>query len=191
MVPSIDSVGQQGTDRSVAIATSVPETNSVSNVAGSRLAPGTTVAGYRSRPSSAAADGRGLPRRGGGLGRKVALKVLAPELAQDERFRERFLRESRLAASLDHPHIVPIFQAGEENGVLFLAMRYVEGTDLAKLVAEEGALDPERRSRSSSRSPRRWTRPTRRARPPRREAVQHPHRRGRRAASTATSPTSA
>jgi YVTN family beta-propeller protein len=79
-----------------------------------------------------------------GLGRKVALKVIAPELAQDERFRERFLRESRIAASLDHPHIVPIFKAGDEDGALFLAMRYVEGTDLAKLLAEEGALDPRR-----------------------------------------------
>ena len=78
------------------------------------------------------------------LGRKVALKVIAPELAQDSRFRERFLRESRMAASLDHPHIVPIFQAGEEDGALFLAMRYVEGTDLGKLLAEGGALAPAR-----------------------------------------------
>jgi YVTN family beta-propeller protein len=78
------------------------------------------------------------------LGRTVALKVLAPEFADNERFRERFLRESRLAASLDHPHIVPIFEAGEAEGVLFLAMRYVEGTDLARLVAEEGPLDSER-----------------------------------------------
>ena len=50
------------------------------------------------------------------LGRKVALKVIAPELAQDARFRERFLSESRLAASLDHPHIIPIYDAGEEDG---------------------------------------------------------------------------
>ena len=78
------------------------------------------------------------------LGRTVALKVLAPEFANNERFRERFLRESKLAASLDHPHIVPIFQAGEAEGVLFLAMRYVEGTDLARLVADEGPLDPGR-----------------------------------------------
>ena len=78
------------------------------------------------------------------LGRKVALKVIAPELAEDSRFRERFLRESRIAASLDHPHIVPIFKAGDEDGALYLAMRYVEGTDLAKLLREEGALDPRR-----------------------------------------------
>ncbi|MBA2460690.1 MAG: protein kinase, partial [Actinobacteria bacterium] len=78
------------------------------------------------------------------LGRKVALKVIASELAEDHRFRERFLRESRIAASLDHPHIVPIFQAGDEDGVLFLAMRYVEGIDLAKLVSREGALEPAR-----------------------------------------------
>jgi serine/threonine-protein kinase len=78
------------------------------------------------------------------LGRTVALKVLAPELAGNTRFRERFLRESRLAASLDHPHIVPIFQAGDADGVLFLAMRYVEGTDLARLIADEGPLATER-----------------------------------------------
>jgi streptogramin lyase/predicted Ser/Thr protein kinase len=79
-----------------------------------------------------------------GLGRNVALKVIAPELAQDERFRERFLRESRIAASLDHPHVIPIYQAGDEDGLLFLAMRYVEGSDLAKVVAEDGALEPRR-----------------------------------------------
>ncbi len=78
------------------------------------------------------------------LGRKVALKVIAPELAEDSRFRERFLRESRIAASLDHPHIVPIFKAGDDDGALFLAMRYVEGTDLAKLLREGGAMAPRR-----------------------------------------------
>ena len=61
------------------------------------------------------------------LQRRVALKVLLPELARDERFRERFLRESRLAAALEHPHIVPIYAVGESDGVLFLAMRYVGG----------------------------------------------------------------
>jgi YVTN family beta-propeller protein len=116
----------------------------VSNVAGV-LVPGTAVAGYRVE-ALIGRGGMGAVYRASeeGLGRNVALKVIAPELAQDERFRERFLRESRIAASLDHPHVIPIYQAGEEDGVLFLAMRYVEGSDLAKLVAEEGALEPRR-----------------------------------------------
>ena len=78
------------------------------------------------------------------LGRKVALKLLAPELAEDDRFRERFLRESQLAASIDHSNVIPIYEAGEADGLLFIAMRYVEGTDLKKLLAEEGKLDPAR-----------------------------------------------
>jgi YVTN family beta-propeller protein len=117
----------------------------VSYVAGTALATGTTVAGYRIE-ALIGRGGMGAVYRASeeGLGRKVALKVIAPELAQDERFRERFLRESRIAASLDHPHVIPIYQAGDEDGLLFLAMRYVEGYDLAKLVAEEGALEPRR-----------------------------------------------
>ena len=123
----------------------MPDTCVVSNVAGSTLQPGTTVAGYRVE-ALIGRGGMGAVYRAEeeGLGRKVALKVIAPELASDERFRERFLRESRIAASLDHPHVIPIYQAGDEDGLLFLAMRYVEGTDLAKLVAEEGALEPKR-----------------------------------------------
>src|SRR5262245_36156144 len=78
------------------------------------------------------------------LGRRVALKLLAPELASNEKFRERFLRESTIAASIDHPNIVPIYDADEEDGVLFLAMRYVEGTDLRGLIVSEGRLDPVR-----------------------------------------------
>jgi len=78
------------------------------------------------------------------LGRKLALKLLAPALAEDERFRERFLRESQMAASLDHPNIVPIYAAGEMDGQLYLAMRYVEGNDLRQLLAREGRLEPGR-----------------------------------------------
>jgi YVTN family beta-propeller protein len=78
------------------------------------------------------------------LERMVALKLLAPELAEDENFRERFLRESRLAASLDHPNIVPVFDAGEVEGRLYIAMRYVEGQDLGRLLDEQGPLDPAR-----------------------------------------------
>jgi serine/threonine protein kinase len=78
------------------------------------------------------------------LGRRVALKLLAPELADDAGFRERFLRESRLAASIDHPNVIPIYEAGETQGVLFIAMRYVEGSDLKALLASEGQLEPVR-----------------------------------------------
>jgi streptogramin lyase/predicted Ser/Thr protein kinase len=77
------------------------------------------------------------------LERKVALKLLATEWAEDERFRARFLRESRLAASLDHPNVIPIYEAGETDGLLCIAMRYVDGTDLKRLLRLEGALDAE------------------------------------------------
>ena len=106
---------------------------------------GSELAGYRIE-ALIGRGGMGAVYRAqeAGLERKVALKVIAPELAQDARFRDRFLRESQIAASLDHPHVIPIYQAGEKEGVLYLAMRYVEGTDLAKLVAQEGALEPKR-----------------------------------------------
>jgi predicted Ser/Thr protein kinase len=81
------------------------------------------------------------------LGRKVALKLLAPELGHDEAFRERFLRESRLAASLDHPNVIPIYDANEIDGVLYLAMRYVNGPSLQSLVRERGPLSPGETSR--------------------------------------------
>ncbi|WP_327044905.1 protein kinase [Microbispora sp. NBC_01189] len=74
------------------------------------------------------------------LGRAVALKVLAPQLAQDDRFRDRFVRESRLVASIDHPNIIPVYEAGERDELLFIAMRYVEGSDMRKLVQSEGPL---------------------------------------------------
>ena len=77
--------------------------------------------------------------------RKVALKLLATNLAEDEAFRERFVRESDAAASLDHPNIIPIYGAGEVDGLLYIAMRYVEGTDLRRLLDEQGPLDPLRR----------------------------------------------
>jgi YVTN family beta-propeller protein len=78
------------------------------------------------------------------LGRKVALKLLAPDMAEDERFRERFVRESRMAAGLEHPNIVPIYEAGEADGVLFIAMRYIRGTDLKATIRSDGALAPAR-----------------------------------------------
>ncbi|WP_030461300.1 serine/threonine-protein kinase [Kitasatospora sp. NRRL B-11411] len=74
------------------------------------------------------------------LGRTVAVKLLAPELARNETFRQRFVRESHVAASLDHPNIVPVYDAGEVEGVLYLAMRYVRGRDLRALLDREGPL---------------------------------------------------
>jgi streptogramin lyase/predicted Ser/Thr protein kinase len=77
------------------------------------------------------------------LQRRVALKLLAPRLAEDDAFRDRFLQESQLAASLDHPNVVPIYAAGEGGDELYIAMRYVEGRDLKELL-REGSLDKER-----------------------------------------------
>ncbi|MBP2702577.1 protein kinase [Microbispora sp. RL4-1S] len=74
------------------------------------------------------------------LGRPVALKILAPQLAHDDRFRDRFVRESRLVASIDHPNIIPIYEAGERDDLLFIAMRYVDGSDMRKLVRSTGPL---------------------------------------------------
>jgi serine/threonine-protein kinase len=76
------------------------------------------------------------------LDRTVALKLLAPELARNDTFRKRFAHESRVAAAIDHPHIVPVFEAGETEGVLYIAMRYVPGQDLRALLDREGALPP-------------------------------------------------
>ncbi len=81
------------------------------------------------------------------LGRKVALKVVAPQIAREPKFRERFLRESRTAGSLDHPNVVPIYDAGEADGVLYIAMRFVDGVDLASLIARDGRLEPPRTAR--------------------------------------------
>jgi hypothetical protein len=77
-------------------------------------------------------------------GGHVALKLLTPELSVDERFRQRFMREAELAASLDHPHVVPILSFGEEDGRLYLAMAHVQGTDLRELLGREGPLEPTR-----------------------------------------------
>src|SRR4051812_20563451 len=78
------------------------------------------------------------------LDRAVALKLIAPQLAEDPSFRERFVRESRLAASIDHPNVIPIYYTGEHEGALYIAMRYVEGSDLRTLVRAAGRLDAPR-----------------------------------------------
>ncbi|MGZ8630764.1 MAG: serine/threonine-protein kinase [Actinomycetota bacterium] len=76
-----------------------------------------------------------------GLKRRVALKLLAATLSENESFRDRFLRESELAASIDHPNIIPIYEAGTADDLLFIAMRYVEGHDLNERL-QRGWLDP-------------------------------------------------
>ena len=78
------------------------------------------------------------------LDRWVALKILAPEIASDGSFRQRFISESRAAAAVDHPHIIPVFEAGEAGGVLFIAMRYVGGGDVRTLFRRLGPLDAAR-----------------------------------------------
>jgi len=82
--------------------------------------------------------------RDGQLGRPVALKIMAPSVASDAAFRRRFVRESKAAAAVDDPHIIPVFEAGESAGALFIAMRYVAGGDVRSLVAREGPLSVDR-----------------------------------------------
>jgi len=84
------------------------------------------------------------------LDRQVALKVLSPRLAEDDAFRQRFIRESRAAAGVDHPHIIPVFEAGNADGVLFIAMRYVSGGDVRSLIQAEGTLSTARASAIAS-----------------------------------------
>jgi serine/threonine-protein kinase len=79
-----------------------------------------------------------------GLGRLVALKILAPALALDSAFRSRFIAESRAAAAVDDPYIIPVYEADEADGVLFIAMRFVQGGDLRQMLEREGALPPDR-----------------------------------------------
>jgi serine/threonine protein kinase len=78
------------------------------------------------------------------LDRPVALKVVNPEIGEDEQFRTRFTREMRIAAQLEHPNIVPVHEAGDIDGLLFIAMRYVEGEDLRSLLRRDGALGVDR-----------------------------------------------
>ena len=78
----------------------------------------------------------------GPSGERVALKILKPEAAGDERFRRRFVREAELAGALRHPHIVPFVDAGEDDGTLYLATRLVEGSDLRELLRRQGRLEP-------------------------------------------------
>jgi hypothetical protein len=109
------------------------------------LVPGSQVAGYLLE-SQIGAGGMAVVFRARDerLSRMVALKVLAPGLAADDAFRQRFIRESRAAAAVDDPHIIPVYEAGEAGGVLFIAMRLVVGGDLRSVMLREGPLARER-----------------------------------------------
>ncbi len=109
------------------------------------LVPGQRFAGCRIE-AVAGRGGMGVVYRATqlALSRRVALKVVAPEGVADRDFTERFGREVRMAASIDHPNIVPVYGAGEEAGRLYLVMRYVDGTDLHKLVRRAGRIEPSR-----------------------------------------------
>src|SRR5436190_3871126 len=113
-----------------------------------QLAPGTEFGRYRIE-SIAGQGGMGVVYRATqlGLDRAVALKLITPEFAHDEEFRERFKRESKLAASIEHPNVIPVYEAGEQDGALFLAMRFVEGSDLKSLLNREGRIEPVRAAR--------------------------------------------
>jgi serine/threonine-protein kinase len=109
------------------------------------LRAGSRVAGYRLEAQVGAGGMAVVFRaRDERLGRLVALKVLAPGLAADPAFRRRFIAESRAAAAVDDPCIIPIYEAGEADGALFIAMRFVRGGDLRLLLDREGALAPGR-----------------------------------------------
>ena len=109
------------------------------------IAVGSTLGGFRvKRLLGRGAMGAVYLAEDVHLQRKAALKVIATELADDDRFRRRFLLESQLAAGLDHPNIVPIYAAGEDQGVIFLAMKYVEGYNLSELIESLDRVGDER-----------------------------------------------
>ncbi|HUO72043.1 MAG TPA: serine/threonine-protein kinase [Solirubrobacteraceae bacterium] len=109
------------------------------------LAAGTQFAGYVVE-GIAGRGGMGIVYRARQLrpARTVALKVISPALADDREFRERFARESEIAASIEHSNVIPVYQVGEESHLLYIVMRYVEGTDLRAVLAAEGRLAPAR-----------------------------------------------
>src|SRR4051795_24112 len=106
---------------------------------------GTEIAGYRIE-ERIGRGGMGVVYRAQHLNlqRRAAIKIIAPELAESGGFHERFSREARIAAALQHPNIVTIYDAGEVDGLLYLAMQYIEGSDLAAVLRTQGRLRPYR-----------------------------------------------
>jgi serine/threonine protein kinase len=112
----------------------------------SRLVPGSQVAGYVIEEQAGAGGMAVVFRaRDAVLGRLAALKILSPALSADPEFRTRFLRESRAVASVEEPHIIPVYGAGEVDGVLYIATKFVAGGDLADVLQRAGGpLQPGR-----------------------------------------------
>ena len=107
------------------------------------LSPGSTIAGYEvERVVGSGGVGILYRARQLRLDRPVALKLVEPEIARTRSIRERLRREARTVAALDHPNVVPLYEAGEEDGTVYIATRWVEGIEL-------GDADPARRARSS------------------------------------------
>ncbi len=106
---------------------------------------GKVIAGYRIE-ERVGRGGMGVVYRAEHLNlrRRAAIKIIAPDLAESEGFRERFTREARIAAALQHPNIVTVYDAGEVDGLLYLAMQYIEGFDLSAMLRKEGRLRPYR-----------------------------------------------
>jgi DNA-binding NarL/FixJ family response regulator len=127
--------------RSIAMPPAAPRTA----VPSGTLEIGSEFAGHRV-DGVAGRGGMGIVYRATDLllGRRVALKLIAPGLSADPTFRARFATECRLAAAIDHPHAVEVFHAGEEDGLLYVTMRYVEGTDLRAVLRSERRMDPGR-----------------------------------------------
>ena len=121
-----------------------PGTASPAGDSAGRPRLGTRLAGYRIQ-ALLGWGGMGVVYLAEQIGprRPVALKLLSPHVAASEAFRERFLRESELAATIDHPNVLPVYDAGETDGVLWIAMRHVAGIDLAALLERDGPLAPE------------------------------------------------
>ena len=108
-----------------------------------QLEPGDEIGGYRIE-ALAGRGGMGLVYRARQRrpDRTVAIKVIAPELAADQAFRVRFEQESATAAEIEHPNVIPVYEVGDEDGLLFISMRFVHGVDLGRLLAQSGRLDP-------------------------------------------------
>jgi serine/threonine protein kinase len=115
------------------------------------LAPGSTFAGYEIE-NVVGVGGIGILYRARQLrlDRPVALKLVEPDKASDPVIRERLRREARSVAALDHPNVVPLYEAGEQDGMVFIATRWVEGTELGALIDRDGPMDVMRAARTGA-----------------------------------------